>query len=231
MNAPTRTDTKTKTRWQEEKPERRPYTVGEEIANSVIHGIGVALSIAGLTLLVVLATLRGDSWQLGAAIVYGISLVFEYTASTLYHSMPWPKVKHVFKIIDHAGIYFLIAGTYTPFTLVTLRGVGGWGLFGTVWALAAAGIAVEVAWAYRPRWVSVLVYLGMGWLVLLAVRPLMENLPPAGLWLLVAGGLAYTIGTVFYVFRRVPYFHAVWHAFVLVGSICHYLAVVLFVIG
>jgi hemolysin III len=192
--------------------------------------VGVALSIAGLTLLVALAAFFGDGRQLAAAIVYGVALVLEYAASTLYHALPWPTAKHVFKIIDHAGIYLLIAGTYTPFTLVTLRAGGGWWLFGVVWGLAAAGIAVEAAWTYRPRWASVLVYLAMGWFVVVAIRPLMAALPAAGLWLLVAGGLAYTAGTAFYVYKRVPYFHAVWHVFVLAGSVCHFLAVAMYVV-
>lgn len=209
----------------------RPYTLGEEIANSTIHGVGTVLSIVALTLLVTFAALFGDGWQLASSIIYGISLVLEYTASTLYHSFPWPKAKHVFKILDHAGIYLLIAGTYTPFTLVTIREHGGWWLFGLVWAIAVVGISLEAAWTYRPRWVSVVLYLGMGWLVVLAIRPIVENLEPTGLWLLVAGGLAYTLGTVFYVLKRVRYFHAIWHVFVLAGSICHFLAVMLFVIG
>ncbi len=209
---------------------RRPYTLGEEIANSIIHGLGVGLSVAALTLLVVLAVQNGGGWKLGAAIVYGAALVLEYTASTLYHSFQQPRVKHVFKILDHAGIYVLIAGTYTPFTLVTLRDSGGWWLFALVWGIAVTGIAVEAAWAYRPRWVSAAVYLVMGWLVVLAIEPLAANLAAPGVWLLVAGGLAYTVGTVFYVLKRVPYMHAVWHVFVLAGSVCHFLAVALFVL-
>ena len=208
----------------------RAYTVGEEIANSIIHGLGVGLSVAALTLLVVFAAQSGNPWSIASAIVYGIALVLEYTASTLYHSFPQPRVKHVFKILDHCGIYVLIAGTYTPFTLVTLRGHGGLVLFGIVWGLAAAGIAVEAFWAYRPRWLSALVYLGMGWLVVVAIKPLVATLPPAGLWLLLAGGLSYTLGTVFYVLKKVPYMHAVWHLFVLAGSILQFLAVLLFVI-
>jgi len=179
----------------------------------------------------------GDGWALGAGIVYGISLVLEYTASTLYHSFPWPRVKHVFKILDHCGIYLLIAGTYTPFTLVTLRNatmgplshVGLW-LFALEWTFAIVGISVEAAWAYRPRWVSAAVYLAMGWLVVIALQPLVASIAPEGLWLLVAGGLCYTVGTIFYVLKRVPYMHAVWHAFVLAGSILHFIAVLVFVI-
>jgi hemolysin III len=214
-----------------------PYTFGEEVANSIIHGLGAALSIAALTLLVTFAAQAHDGWALGAGIVYGISLVLEYTASTLYHSFPQPNVKHVFKLLDHAGIYVLIAGTYTPFTLITLRDatwgpvshVGLW-LFGVVWALAIAGIATEASWAYRPRWVSAGVYLVMGWLIVLAMQPLVANIAPPGLWLLVAGGLCYTVGTVFYVLKRVPYMHAVWHVFVLAGSILHFLAVLMYTI-
>ncbi len=205
----------------------RPYRLGEEIANCVTHGAGAVLSVVALTLLVVFAVRYGDGRHLAAAIVFGSALVLLYTASTLYHSFPWPRVKHVFKILDHAGIYLLIAGTYTPFTLITLGGTRGWWLFGIVWALAIAGIALEAAWAYRPKWLSALVYLGMGWLAILFIRPLAETLPPYGLWLLLAGGIAYTVGTVFYVLKRVPYMHAVWHLFVLGGSACHVLAVML----
>jgi hemolysin III len=215
----------------------RPYTVGEEIANSVIHGLGATLSVAALTMLIVFAAQAGNPWALGAGIVYGISLVLEYTASTLYHSFPWPRVKHVFKILDHAGIYLLIAGSYTPFCLVTLRtatwgpikNVGIW-LFAIVWALTITGIATEAFWAYRPRWLSAAVYLFMGWLVVLAINPLMSALAPAGIWLLVAGGLCYTIGTIFYVLKKVRYMHAIWHVFVLAGSILHFLAILIYVI-
>ena len=215
----------------------RPYTLGEEIANSIIHGLGVTLSIAALTMLIVFSVQAGNPWALGAGIVYGVSLVLEYTASTLYHSFPWPRVKHVFKILDHAGIYLLIAGSYTPFTLVTLRDatwgplqhVGIW-LFAIVWALAIIGIATEAFWAYRPRWLSAAVYLGMGWLVVVAIQPLIANLAPQGVWLLVAGGLCYTVGTIFYVLKRIKYMHAIWHLFVLAGSILHFLAILIYVI-
>lgn len=208
---------------------RRSYTVGEEIANGIIHGIGVGLSVAGLVLLIIYA-LPGDGWRLAAALVYGITLILEYTASTLYHSFTHPKVKHVFKILDHAGIYMLIAGTYTPFTLVTIRNDGGWLVFSLVWAAAVIGVAVEAFWTYRPKWVSVVVYLAMGWGVVGAIRPLIASLAPGGVWLLVAGGLAYSVGTIFYVLKRVKYMHAVWHVFVLAGSVCHFLAVMLYVI-
>lgn len=209
---------------------RHTYSVGEEIANCVTHGIGAIMSVAALTALIIFAARYDEGRYLASAIVFGGTLVLLYTASTLYHSFPWPRVKHVFKILDHAGIYLLIAGTYTPFTIVTLRDDGGWWLFAVVWTLAIVGIALEAAWTYRPKWLSALVYLGMGWLAIFAIGPLKENLAPAGLWLLVAGGLAYTVGTIFYVLKRVPYTHAVWHFFVLGGSACHVLAVMVAVI-
>lgn len=212
--------------------ELKAYSLGEEIANSTIHGIGAVLSIAALVLLVTFAAFSGDGFKLAASIIYGISLVLEYAASTLYHAFPQPRVKHLFKIFDHCGIYLLIAGSYTPFALVTLRDVGGWWLFFVVWVLAIAGIAAEAFWPYRPRWLSVVVYLGLGWIAVFAFPYLRDPaiLAPAGLWLLIAGGLAYTVGTVFYILKKVPYMHAVWHVFVLAGSTLHFLAIFLFVI-
>jgi hemolysin III len=208
----------------------RPYTLGEEIANSIIHGIGVVLSIAALTMLLVFAGWAQNGWAIASAIVYGVSLVLEYTASTLYHAFPQPNVKHLFKIFDHCGIYLLIAGSYTPFCLITLRGSGGLVMFGVIWAFAIIGIAAEAFWPYRPRWLSAAVYLGMGWMVMFTIKPLVASLDPAGLWLLVAGGLCYTLGTIFYVLKKVRYMHAIWHVWVLAGSICHFLAVLLYVI-
>lgn len=208
----------------------RSYTIGEEVANAAIHGLGIVLSVAALVLMVVAAARTGDGYRIASAIVLGAALVLEYTASTVYHSLPGPLATHVFKILDHCGIYVLIAGTYTPFALVTLRQRGGWALFATVWAFAALGIGAEAFWAYRPRWLSVLVYLGMGWMVVFAIRPLVDALDPRGLRLLVGGGLAYTAGTVFYVLKRVKFMHAVWHLSVIAGSTLHFLAVMLFVL-
>ncbi len=212
----------------------RDYTTGEEIANSVTHGIGIAFSLVALTLLVVYG--QGDGWRLASGIVFGVSLTLLYTGSTLYHAIPFPKARHIFKIMDHSAIYLLIAGSYTPFTLVTMREsvVGpitnaGWWMFAVVWTLAAAGISTEAFWAYRPRWLSAVVYLLMGWLAVFMIAPMQASLDPAGIWLLVAGGLCYTLGTVFYVYKRVPYFHMVWHLWVLAGSACHFLAVLLYV--
>jgi len=207
----------------------RAYTTGEEIANSIVHGVGVVLSIAALTMLSVFGVMSGSTVKLASGIVYGVSLVLEYTASTLYHSFPWPRAKHVFKILDHCGIYLLIAGTYTPFCLVTLADEGGIWMFAIVWGIAAVGIALEAFWTYRPRWLSALTYLAMGWLVVFSFGPLVENLDPTGVRLLAAGGLAYTVGTIFYVLKRVPYMHMVWHLFVLAGSVLHFLAIALYV--
>jgi hemolysin III len=216
----------------------RPYTLGEEIANSVIHGLGVGLSVAALTMLVIFAEQRGNVWALASAVVYGSSLVLEYTASTLYHSFQQPKVKHVFKLLDHAGIYLLIAGSYTPFMLVKMRDVtfgpglahGGVWLLAVVWALAIGGIAVEAFWVYRPRWLSAVVYLAMGWLVIVAIGPLSASVAKPGVQLMVAGGIAYTVGTIFYVLKRIRYMHAVWHVFVLAGSLLQFLAILIYVI-
>lgn len=207
----------------------RAYSLGEEIMNSVVHGVGVVMSIAALTLLVVFGAMTGSGVRLAAGIVYGVSLVLEYTASTLYHGLTSERAKHVFKVLDHCGIYLLIAGSYTPFTLITLAGKTGYGMFAAIWAIAVVGIAAEAFWVYRPRWVSAVMYLAMGWLVVGAIGPLRASLAPGGLWLLVAGGLAYTLGTVFYVLKKVPYMHGVWHLFVLGGSVCHFLAVLLYV--
>lgn len=209
---------------------KRPYSLGEEIANSVIHGVGAGLSAAALALLVAFATRTSDGWRLAGAIVFGVTLLLEFAASTLYHSFSQPRVKHVFKILDHAGIYLLIAGTYTPFILVTLRDSGYWWMLAVIWAMAVTGIVAEAFWVYRPKWVSVAVYLMMGWLVVVAIRPLAAHLAEPGVWLLAAGGLAYTFGTIFYVLKKVPYTHAVWHLFVLGGAVCHFLVVALYVI-
>jgi hemolysin III len=206
------------------------YSRGEEIANAVTHGVGILLSCAGLAMMVALSALYGDAWHVVSTAIYGSTLVLLYTASTLYHALVHEKAKRVFKILDHAGIYLLIAGSNTPFTLVTLRGPWGWSLFGTVWGLAIAGVSLEAFWVARPKWLSALVYIGMGWIAVIAIKPLLAALPTGGFVLLAAGGLAYTGGTLFYVMKRVRYMHAVWHLWVLAGSVCHFLAVILYVV-
>jgi len=211
-------------------PRAQAYPLGEEIANAVTHSLGVALSLAALVSLIIVAGRTEDSFRMVSSIAFGSSLVFLYLASTLYHGLPSPRAKRLFKIFDHAGIYLLIAGSYTPFTLVTLRGPVGWTLLGVVWGLAAVGIVTEVVWKDRPRWLSALVFIGMGWIIVFAMKPLAAALPKGGLWLLVAGGLSYTVGTIFYLLKRVPYMHAVWHLWVIGGSVCHVLAVLLYVL-
>lgn len=206
------------------------YSVAEEIAHAATHGAGLLLSIAGLVVLVVFATLRGDVWHIVSVAIFGSTLVLLYAASTFYHALPSPRAKAVFRVLDHAAIYVLIAGTYTPFTLVNLRGGWGWALFGTVWALATLGVVLEAAAKHRMRVLSLVLYVGLGWLVAIAIKPLLASVATGGLVLLVTGGLAYTGGVVFYAWRRLPFNHAIWHVFVLAGSVCHYFAVLLFVI-
>lgn len=197
----------------------------EEVANAVLHGVGAASSIAGLAVLVHLAAREGDAWRMVATSVYGTSLVLLYLASTLYHAFPWPGPKRVFEILDHAAIYVLIAGTYTPFAIVTLRGPWGWSILGVVWGLAVAGVVVQVVFPGRLRGLMTGVYVAMGWLVIVAFKPLFASLSPTGLAWLAAGGVAYTAGVWFYARKRFRFSHAVWHVFVLAGSAFHFIAI------
>lgn len=201
------------------------YTASEEIANGVTHGVGLAASVAGAVALVILTAPGGDAWRIVGCGVYGMALVSLYTASTLYHLSRKPGKKRVLRVLDHCAIYLLIAGTYTPFVLVGLRGGWGWTLFGLVWALAVAGVAFKVFFTGRLNALSTGVYVLMGWLAVVAAKPMLEMLSGGVILWLVAGGVVYTAGTVFYHNRRVPYSHAVWHVFVIAGSACHYLAV------
>jgi hemolysin III len=205
------------------------YSVKEEIAHSVIHGVGILLSIAGLIALVEVARRTGNTSYVLACAIYGVTLVLLYLASTLYHCIPSPRAKRTLRVLDHSAIYLLIAGTYTPFTLISLRGPWGWTLFSLVWGMAALGIVLKVAAIGRFRWLSMILYLGMGWLVLVALEPLRLAVSQQGVMLLFLGGVSYTVGTVFYGMRRLPYHHAVWHAFVLAGSVLHFFAVFLYV--
>jgi hemolysin III len=205
------------------RPER-VQSLGEEIANSVTHGVGALASVAALPFLVAAALPAGAPAVIGN-IVFGVSLVLLYVSSTIYHSLARNRAKRVFRILDHSAIYVLIAGTYTPFTLGVLRGAWGWILFGLVWALGVTGIALTASLGVRFPKASTAVYIAMGWLVVVAVKPLLARVPPAGLAWLVAGGLAYTGGVVFYGWGRLRFQHTVWHLFVLAGSICHFVAV------
>ncbi|GAK59124.1 channel protein, hemolysin III family [Candidatus Vecturithrix granuli] len=209
----------------------KQHLVYEELANSITHGIGIYLGVAGLAILVVFASLYGNAWHIVSCSIYGVTLVLLYTASTLYHSFRHPQVKHVFRIIDHASIYLLIAGTYTPFTLVPLRGAWGWSLFSVIWILALGGIITKIFFIHRFEIFSRFLYLIMGWIVVVAGKPMLQIVPARGILWLVIGGLSYTIGIIFYALdKKFSYAHAIWHVFVLVGSICHFFAVMFYVV-
>ena len=208
-----------------------PVVVREEIANSVTHGLGLLASIVGAVVLISLAAQRGEGWHVVSAAVYGATLVSLYAASTLYHALKGTKARDVLRLLDHCAIYLLIAGTYTPITLVSLRGGWGWTLFGAVWALAVAGIFFKVFATGRFGYLSTVAYVLMGWICIIALKPILLLLSPGAIALLLAGGVAYTAGTLFYAWERVPYSHAVWHLFVVAGSICHYLAIALYVLA
>ena len=198
--------------------------------NSISHLIGAALALAALIVLVVFASLQGDPWKIVSFTIYGATLFLLYALSTLYHSLHG-RAKLVFQKLDHAAIYLLIAGSYTPFTLVTLRGPWGWALFGVVWALAIIGIIIDSLHRNGPRIYQIIIYLLMGWVILVALYPLIQNLPIGGLVWLVVGGLCYTGGMVFYALdEKLNHAHGIWHLFVLGGSICHFLAILLYVL-
>ena len=202
-----------------------PHPIREEIANALTHGLGATAALAGGAVMITLAAIHGDGWQLAGAIVFGIALLLLYLASTLYHAIQHPVAKGRLKVFDHCAIYLLIAGTYTPFTLVGLRGPWGWGLFTAIWTLAVAGVAFKLFYTGRFKLLSTIIYVAMGWLVLLAIRPLLHALDDWTFGWLLAGGVLYTLGTVFYHRPSLRYSHAVWHLFVIAGSVCHYVAV------
>ena len=203
----------------------------EEIANSVTHGIGLFLSIVGLVILVVLAKIHGDIWRIVSFSIYGSSLIILYAVSTLYHSfLSRPRINHILKVIDHSAIYVLIAGTYTPFTLVSLRGAWGWSFFGIIWGLTLAGIFFKIFFIKKFLVLSTTSYLIMGWLALIAVYPILKNIPLGGIGWLVAGGIFYSVGVIFHLWDKLPFHHAIWHLFVLGGSICHYFAILFYVL-
>ena len=207
------------------------YSTSEEIANAVTHGVATLMSIAGLAILVGFAVAySGSPTVITAVSVFGASMIFLYVASTLYHAIPNPKAKQILQRLDHSMIFVLIAGSYTPFCLVTLKGVTGIGLCIAVWSIAIVGIALQGILIKQSKWLNSLLYLTMGWLVLLVIEPLIESLPNTGLWLLTAGGLSYSLGVIFYVWKTLPYSHAIWHLFVFAGTVLQFLAVLLYVI-
>ena len=205
------------------------YTFGEELANAVTHGIGAILGIAALIALVLLALTHDDPVRLAAAITYGVSLILLYLASTLYHSVPGKRAKVLLQKLDHAAIYVLIAGTYTPVLLISMKGAWGYTLMVVVWSIAVFGVFFKFFMHDRFEKLSLFTYIAMGWIIVLAVSELLISVPPGGLLFLLAGGLAYTLGTIFYANNRIPYNHAIWHLFVLAGSVFHFIAIFYYV--
>ncbi|MBS0439670.1 MAG: hemolysin III family protein [Proteobacteria bacterium] len=203
------------------------YTAGEELANSLTHGFGLLLALAGL---VALMQAAGDTREIASCLVYGIALVLVYATSTAYHGVSEADAKQRLRTLDHVAIFLLIAGTYTPFMLIALRGAWGWTLFAVVWSLAALGAVFELTALRRHRRAMIALYVGMGWIGLIAIKPLVAALPAPGLWLLFGGGVSYTLGVAFYVWRGLRYHHAIWHLFVLGGSVLQYLAVLFYVL-
>ncbi|MDV2685062.1 hemolysin III family protein [Alkalihalophilus lindianensis] len=206
------------------------FSKSEEIANAVTHGIGVLLSIAALVLLIVFSSLHGTVLHVVSFTIYGVTMLLLYLSSTMLHALPPGKAKNVFEIMDHASIYLFIAGTYTPILFIVVQGALGWTLFGIVWGLATFGIVFKAYFVKRFLFLSTLFYILMGWLALFAIKPIIENLGYTGLIFLIGGGLCYTIGTIFYVWRGFRYHHAVWHLFVLAGSVLHFFLVLLFIL-
>lgn len=208
----------------------KAYSIAEEVAHAITHGIGAVASIIGLVVMVLWSANYGDTWHVVSASIYGASLILLYTASTLYHAFPWPRVKSFFQHIDHAAIYFLIAGTYTPFALVNLRGPWGWTLLSVAWGIALIGVVLELSQKKRRKWLSLSLYLGLGWMAVFAIQPMIDNVDVGGLMLLLGGGLAYSLGVIFYVWKSLKYHHAIWHLFVLAGSVLHFLSIFYYVL-
>lgn len=206
------------------------YSLGEEIFNAVTHGVGALLAVGGTAVLIVFSVIYSDAWSVVGSSIYGGSLIMLYTMSTLYHAITHEKAKSFFRIMDHTNIFFLIAGTYTPITISILRGVYGWILFGVVWAAAILGIvfnAIDLKKYSKP---SVVCYIAMGWVVVFAIKPLLEIMNLSCFMLIVAGGVFYTLGVVFYAIKKVKYFHSVWHIFTVLGSACHYFGILFTII-
>ncbi|MDZ7833468.1 MAG: hemolysin III family protein [Desulfobacterales bacterium] len=204
------------------------YGLGEEIVNSVTHGVGAVLAVIGLIMLILYAGNYRDIWRVVGFSVFGASLFMLYLSSTLYHAFPNGRIKHFLRLMDHSAIFMLIAGTYTPVLLVAMRGPWGWTLFGLIWTLALVGLIFELAFLGRFKKISLAIYIGMGWLAVIAVKPMLTMLPEGLLIYIVAGGLLYTTGIVFYVSKRLPYHHAIWHVFVLAGSVLHFLGLLFY---
>jgi hemolysin III len=206
------------------------YSIKEEIANSITHGVGLILAIAGLGVLIAFASRLGNAWHVVSCTIFATTLILQYTFSTLYHSIQLPRAKSIMRVLDHSAIFLLIAGTYTPFMLVNLRGTWGWTLLAVIWSLALLGVLFQVSLLRRWQGLSLGLYIGMGWVVVVAIKPMLDAVAPGGLILLLLGGLAYTSGVIFYLWKSLRYHHAIWHGFVLAGSILHFFAVLFYVI-
>ena len=206
------------------------FSLTEEIWHAITHGIGLALSIAALTIMVAYSSQSGSALSVFASVLFGVTLIILYGSSTLYHAITHHALKKKFQQFDHASIYVLIAGSYTHVTLIALGGALGYGIFAFVWSVALVGIYLKFAYPGRFEKLSLVLYLLLGWLIVIAIKPLFEVMAPGGLWLLLAGGLFYTVGVIFYVWDSLPFNHAIWHLFVMGGSFCHFLMVLLYVI-
>ena len=203
--------------------------LGDEWANYLTHGLGILLSFIGCFFLILPSLESDNPLKPVCFVIYGLSLVLLYSASTIYHALKHPKLKKIFRTIDHCAIYLLIAGSYTPFTMIPLKGAWGWFLFGTIWGLAALGITFKIFFIHRFKIFSTLVYIAMGWLVLVAIEPLMNSYPYEGILWLVSGGLFYTLGVIFFAMDKNKFYHAIWHLFVMGGSMCHYFAILFYI--
>ncbi|KPU45601.1 hemolysin-III related [Oxobacter pfennigii] len=206
------------------------FTGAEEITNAILHGIGAGLAIAALSVLIIFACFYGDAWHIVSFAVYGATLVILYLSSTLFHSFPKGKVKDIFEIIDHCSIYLLIAGTYTPLALISLRGPIGWTVFAIVWGVSIAGIVFKIFWVKKFVILSTLLYIFMGWMVIFVLKPLIQSMPFISTAFLAVGGGLYTVGTIFYIWRKMKFHHAIWHIFVLGGSICHFFTILFLIL-
>lgn len=206
------------------------FTKGEEIANAITHGVAALLSVAGLVVLIVSSAINGTALHVVTFTIFGATMVILYTSSTFVHALPKGKAKDVFEVLDHSSIYLFIAGTYTPFTLLVIQGAMGWSIFGVVWGIALFGIVFKVYFVKRFLFTSTLLYIGMGWLIVIGWSQITNNLESSGVYLLVAGGLCYTLGTIFYMWRGFKFHHMIWHLFVIAGTIFHYFCVLFFLL-
>jgi hemolysin III len=218
-----------KKRWLENIPLSAKQSLGEEIANSITHGTGVGLSITALVILVVFAAKLGDAFKVVSFSIYGAMLILMFMSSTLYHAFQQPNVKRFFRILDHSSICLLIAGTYTPITLGVMRGGWGWTLFGLIWGFALLGINLQIFAMKKLKWMSILMYILMGLMIVIAIKPLMDKAPRGLMMWMLIGGASYLFGVIFYIWKKLPWHHPIWHLFVLGGAICHFFGMLILV--